>query len=81
MNTLQAQFDFFNKNQVEISKKYDGRFVIIHSESIAGVEDSFDDAMKFALSNGFEPGTFLIQECSSKPETLMQTFHSRAVFS
>ena len=81
MDTLQAQFDFFNKNQIELSKKYDGKFIIIHSESIVGVENSFDKAMEDALNKGLTPGSFLVQECSSNPETLMQTYHSRVVFS
>lgn len=81
MDTLKKQYEYFNAISKELAERYNGKFVIVHNESITGAYGSFQEAMKQALENGLEVGTFLIQECSSDPESLMQTFRSRAIFS
>lgn len=76
MDELQKQFDYYVAHQDEIVGQYDGRFVVIVNESIAGDFEREIDAYQFAMAN-YEPGTFMIQFVAPGSENYTQTFHSR----
>lgn len=73
---LEKEFQFYKDNQQELSEKYHGKYLVIHSQKVEGVYDSelaaYTDAKK-----RFEAGSFLIQQCVSAQEEPTQVFHSR----
>lgn len=76
MSEVQKQFDYYLAHQDELVEKYDGKFVVIVGEQVAGAFDTESDALTFARSN-YEPGSFVIQRVSPGEESYSQTFHSR----
>lgn len=76
MSSLQAEFEYYLKNQKELVKKYKGKYLVIKDREVKGDFESELDAYGFA-SKSFEPGTFLIQPCLPGEESYTQTFYSR----
>lgn len=56
-------FDFFIKNYKDLYKQYGHKFLAIKNEKILGAYDSVPDAIT-QLSNEYEIGTYIIQECT-----------------
>ncbi len=79
MNTLEKEFKFYLDNQVSILAKYGGKFVVIVDDEVVGAFDSMADAY-FDSIKKYEPGTFLIQECTEGEEAYTQSFTSRVIF-
>ena len=77
---LQKELEYFKKNQEELVKKYEGKFLVIKDQEVKGVYATEMDAYSEAKKD-FELGTFLIQQCLTGEGSYTQTFHSRAVFS
>lgn len=76
---LEKEFKYYIDNQIELVKKYKGKFLVIKGERIVDAYDSFEQAV--AESQGkYELGTFLIQQCLPGEDSYTQTFHTRAVF-
>lgn len=73
---LEKEFNFYIKNQAELLKKYEGKFIVIKGEEVVGVYDSELSAYTEAQKK-HELGTFLIQQCLPGKENYTQTFHSR----
>ena len=57
-------FDFFINSYKDLYKKYGHKFLAIKNEKILGAYDSVPDAIT-QLSNEYEIGTYIIQECTS----------------
>ena len=59
---LKEWFDWFVKNQEDLSKKYNGKFVVIKDCEIV---DSFadEDQAYFYAKKKYGLGNFLIQQC------------------
>ena len=79
MNALENEFKFYLDNQASILAKYGGKFVVIVGEEVVGAFDSMADAY-FDSIKKYEPGTFLIQECTEGEEAYTQSFTSRVIF-
>lgn len=73
---LDKEFQYYLANKNALSKKYDGKFVVIVGEEIVGVYDAEIEAYLESKTK-FELGTFLIQEVSSDDSTHTEIFHSR----
>lgn len=78
-NNLDQEYRFYLDQRAELLKKYEGRYVVIMGEKVIGDYATNADAF-FETARVHEPGTFLIQLCSSEMEANTQTFHSRVAF-
>ena len=76
---LKKEFDFYLKNQNDLVKKYNNRYLVIVGQEVVGAYDSFEEALEESIK-AQELGTFLIQKCTSGVSAYTQTFHSRVCF-
>lgn len=76
---LQEQFNYYLDNQIDLVKKYNGKFIVIKDKSVVGVFDTEIDAYNDSVKK-YEMGTFLIQECKPGEESYTQTFRTRVIF-
>ncbi|MDZ4711121.1 MAG: hypothetical protein SGI89_02210 [bacterium] len=75
---LEKEFKYYTKNQVELVKKYKGRFLVIKDEKVVG--DYIDKVTAYNESvKKYELGTFLIQQCLPGKDNYTQTFTSRVI--
>jgi hypothetical protein len=72
-------FDYYVNNFNELLNLYDGKFIVIKDEKIAGAYNSNAEAY-FDAKKSYEPGTFIIMHCIPGVSSYSQTFHSRVVF-
>lgn len=75
---LEKEFNYYLKNQDELVKKYNGKFIAIKDNKVIGVYDAELDAIK-KTSEDHELGTFLIQKCEQGDASYTQTYHSRVI--
>ena len=73
---IDKNYEYYSKNQDELNKKYNNKYIIIKDEKIFGVFDSLPDAIQEAKK--LEAGTYIIQQCAKKKEP--QMFHTRVRF-
>ena len=73
---IEKEFRYYLKNQKELSTKYEGKILVIKDEKVIGIYDSKGEALSKTVV-GHELGSFLIQACSSDPNSVVSTFHSR----
>jgi len=76
---LQSEFEFYLRQQPELVKKYNGKFIVIVGQEVIGAWDSQPEAILEA-SKAHELGTFLVQKVESGPEGYTRVFHSRVAF-
>lgn len=76
---LEKEFKYYIKNQKELVKKYNGKYIVIKDEKVIGSYDSEIEAIE-KTSKTEELGTFLVQKCEPGEESYTQTFHSRITF-
>ena len=76
---LKDEFQYFIDHQEELVKLYTGKYIVIYGQNVVGAYDSEMDALIDSESK-YEPGTFLIQKCTSGKQAYTQTFHSRVAF-
>ncbi len=76
---LEKEFEYFVKNQDELVKKHQGKYIVIKGNKVLGAYDSDLEALK-ETTKVHELGTFLVQKCESGSESYTQTFHSRVAF-
>lgn len=76
---LEKEFKYYIKNQKELIKKYDGKYIVIKNEKVIGSYESEIEAIE-ETSKIEELGTFLVQKCEPGVESYTQTFHSRITF-
>ena len=60
---LDNEFYFYRTNQNDLVIKYNGRFVVITGNKVIGDYGSYLEAY-VKTKKQYEPGTFLIQECT-----------------
>ncbi len=76
---LNAEFQYYLDHQIELAKKYEGKYIVIKNQQVLGAYDDEVKAIK-ATSKNHELGTFLVQRCTPDPDSTVQTYHSRAHF-
>ncbi len=76
---LDAEFQYYLDHQLELAEKYDGKCIVIKDKKVIGSYENEVDAIN-ATSEKHELGTFLVQNCTSDPESTEHTYHSRAHF-
>jgi len=76
---LEKEFKYYIKNQKNLVKKYNGKFIVIKNEKVIG---SYDDELTAIeeTSKIEKIGTFLIQKCAPGEDDYTQTYHSRIAF-
>lgn len=74
---VDKNYEYYLKNQKEINKKYNNKYIIIKDEKIFGVFCDIESAIQEAKK--LEAGTYIIQQCIKRKEP--QTFHTRVRFS
>ena len=77
---LEKEFNFYLKNQDELVKKFNGKFIVIKGEEVLGSYDSHREAFEKTKVD-HELGTFLIQLCEPGKDGYTLTFHSNVTFS
>jgi hypothetical protein len=76
---LRQEFDYFLANQAELVRNYQGKYLVIHGQS---VWRAFDDEIA-ALAAGraeFGLGNFLVQKADPGEDAYTETFYSRVAF-
>jgi hypothetical protein len=76
---LEKEFNYYLKNQDDLVKRYNGKFVVIKGEEVIGAYENEREAVE-KTSEQHELGTFLVQKCEPGKESYTQTFHSRVAF-
>jgi len=76
---LEKEFDYYLKNQNELLKKYNNRFVVVIGNNVVDSYTTLEQALE-QTAKKYELGTFLIQECTEGDRAYTQTFHTRAIF-
>ncbi len=79
-NGLNDEFKYYLENQTNLAEKYDGRYIVIKNRNVIGDYDTKRVAIETTMKTHML-GTFLVQKCSSDPDSLKQRFLSRANFS
>jgi hypothetical protein len=77
--SLRKEFEFYIENQAELTKKYNGKYIVIKNQEVIGAFDSEFEAVK-KTSEQHELGTFLVQKCEPGKDSYSQTYHSRVIF-
>ncbi len=77
---LNKEFKYYLDHQMELVEKYNGKVLVIKEEKVVGVFNTEIEAY-FDCIKKYEPGTFLIQQCTPGMDSYTQTFHSRVIFS
>lgn len=75
---IEKEFNFYLKNQAELVKNYNGKFIVIKNDQIIGVYNSHSEAYNESLKKN-TIGSFLIQHCLSGSDSYTQTFHSQVI--
>jgi hypothetical protein len=70
---------YFITNQAELVSRYDGKYLVIKDENVAGAYKTPLEAYTEAVKR-FEPGTFSIQPCTPGPEAYTVTISTRELF-
>lgn len=72
---LEQEFQYYLENQVELSKLYYGKSLIIKDQKVVGAYDSHHLAYE-AATKEYPIGTFLIQLCLPGTQAYTSTYHS-----
>lgn len=75
---LEKEFKYYLKNQDELLKKFNGRFIVIKGDKVLGDYSSEIEALS-ETRKSHEVGTFLIQKCTPGNNAYTETYHSRVV--
>nr|WP_311521977.1 hypothetical protein [uncultured Porphyromonas sp.] len=75
--SVKELFKWYLDHQDILVQKYNGRVLVIKDNEVKGDFDSEGAAYSFAVKEQYEPGTFMIQECSPGSEAYSQTFFTR----
>ena len=76
---LEKEFKYYLDNQVELVKKYNGKYIVIKDEKVVGIYDTELEAYNESKKK-YELGTFLIQLCIKGKDSYTQSFNSRVIF-
>jgi len=69
----EINYAWFKKNLPDLMKEHEGKFLIIHEESLKGVFSDYKEALHKALEIA-KPGDFLIQRCVTEEESTQVTY-------
>lgn len=75
---VQELFKYYLDNQNELVKKYNGKYLVITSDGVAGVYDTEPQGYYAAVSQ-FGLGNFLLQLCTPGDSAYTQHFFSPRV--
>jgi hypothetical protein len=73
---LKETFRYFTENHDEIFRVYPNKFVVLSDKSVVLAKDSFVEAYEAAIAAGYQPGSFLVQECTEGDSAYTQYFSS-----
>lgn len=76
MSSLKREFQWYLQNRDALVAQHEGKVLVIKNEELLGTFENEMEAIKKTMSE-HELGTFLVQECSSDPNSTSATFHSR----
>jgi hypothetical protein len=79
MQTLELEFEYFNRHKKELIEKYADQFIVIKGTEILGAYKNQDEAITESLKK-HTAGTFLVQFVSRNEKDYIQKFHSRVSF-
>ena len=72
---LNTEFKYFLDHQSELVKKYNNRVLVIIGEKVVDDYADYDQAVFQSLKK-YDPGSFLLQECTEGEEAYTDTFYS-----
>lgn len=76
---VEKLFYWYLANQDELVNTYNGKYLLISSDGVAGAYGNVSDAYFDALER-FQPETFIIQKCSEGDRDYSRTSHSSLAF-
>ena len=71
--TLQKEFDFFERNKEEFSKKYNGEYIGIKDEKVI-VHNINENEVIRQMEERYKLGTFIVQSTSLNPKIIQRIF-------
>jgi hypothetical protein len=74
---LKKDLDWYIANQRELSKKYNGKVLLIVNQSLIGAFDKMEEAYAAAIKS-YPIGTFTLQPCSPDADSYTLTLYSPA---
>jgi len=74
---LNTEFKYFLDHQSELVKKYNNRVLVIIGEKVVDDYADYDQAVFQSLKK-YDPGSFLLQECTEGEEAYTDTFYLSA---
>ncbi len=76
-DSLEKEFEWYLKNQADLVKKYDGKYIVVKDGKVIGEYKDLGPAIDETVAKGYEMGTFLVQKCSPGDQDTTAVFHSR----
>ena len=76
---LEKEYQYYQNNKPLLDSEHDGKFIVIVGENVLGEFEFREEAIKSAISQAHQIGTFLVQFCTLQ-EDQTQQYHSRVVF-
>lgn len=80
MATQSEDFKYFVANHDELFNLYPNKNLVIQDKKVVLATDTFEEALRKAMSAGLKLGDFIIQECTEGDRAYTQHFSSRVVF-
>jgi hypothetical protein len=77
---LENEFKYYREHQDELVKEYNGRIIVIVNGKVVGIYGSKIDAYLDSVKE-YNPGTFLIIECTPGPDSYAINQRSRIIAS
>lgn len=76
---LEQEFQYYKTHEVDLVRRYEGKYLGIVGNKIAGVFDT-ELAAYAALKTQYGLGKFLVQQAIPVKQDRIQRFHSRVAF-
>lgn len=76
---IEKDFKYFRKNQKDLVKKYNGKYIIIKDGKVVSSYSTKNEALENALKE-YKAGTFLMQLCSLGDEVFTHEYYTGVVF-
>jgi len=76
---LEKEYQYYTTHEDELLKQYEGKFIAIVGEEIAGVFDT-ELAAYADMKKKYPLGTFLLQHVLPKKDRIIHRYHSRVAF-
>ena len=77
---LKQDYQFFESNRDELSKKYPNMYLIIKNNQVLFALNTLSEAIDKAAEQGLEEGSYLLQYCDKKGRGMVCTYRTRAYF-